>query len=202
MGSEPRALRVRTARSGDTASVPAHTRTHRDTWIDAGLLALASGGPDAVRIEPLAKQLGVTRGGFYWHFESREAFLGELLDAWEHRSTNAVIERVEAEGGDPRERVRRAGIETFSKDLVPIDLAVRDWARRDPAVEKRLRRVDDRRMAYLRSQIATFCSDPDEVEARSMLAFSLAIGRHFIAARHDGRRRSDVLDRALARILA
>ena len=35
-----------------------------------------------------------------------------------------------------------------------------------------------------------------------MLAFSLAIGRHFIAARHNGRRRSDVLDRALARILA
>ena len=51
------------------------TRTSRATWIDAGLRALGTGGPDAVRIEPLAQQLGVTRGGFYGTFKSRRAFL-------------------------------------------------------------------------------------------------------------------------------
>jgi AcrR family transcriptional regulator len=182
--------------------VPAPTRTHRHTWIDAGLQSLAAGGPDAVRVEALANDLGVTRGGFYWHFESRDAFLDELLDTWERRSTDEVIERVEAVGEDARERVRRAGIETFSKKLLPIDLAVRDWARHDPRVARRLRKVDDRRMDYLRSQISTFCSDPDDVEARSMLAFSLGIGRHFIAARHEGRRRAEVLELALEKILA
>src|SRR5215467_4824260 len=176
--------------------MPAPTRTPRSSWIDAGLRALAAGGPDAVRIEPLAQELGVTRGGFYWHFDDRRALLEEMLDTWERRSTDEVLERVESEGGDPRDKVRRAGMLTFSRDLLPIDLAVRDWARRDQKVARRLRRVDKRRIEYLRSLIGSFCPDPDDVEARSMLAFSLAIGNHFIAADHGGRQRGQVLDLA------
>jgi AcrR family transcriptional regulator len=181
--------------------MPAVTRTPRSSWIDAGLRALAAGGPDAVRVELLAQELGVTRGGFYWYFEGRRAFLDELLDTWERKSTDEAVERVEREGRDAREKVRRAGMLTFSRELLPIDLAVRDWARRDRSVAKRLRRVDNRRMAYLRVLIGTFCADADEVEARSMLAFSLAIGNHFVAADHGDRIRTDVLRRAMELIL-
>ena len=180
----------------------AQTRTPKDVWIDAGLRALASGGPDAVRVELIAGELGVTRGGFYWHFPSRQAFLEELLNTWEHRSTDETLDRVEKEGGDAREKVRRAGMLTFSKELLPIDLAIRDWARRDRSVARRLRRVDNRRMDYLRTLIGTFIDDADDVEARGMLAFSLAIGSHFIAADHGARSRKQVLDRATQRLLA
>jgi AcrR family transcriptional regulator len=182
--------------------VAALTRTPRGSWIDAGLRALAAGGPEAVRIELLAQELGVTRGGFYWYFEGRKAFLEEMLDTWERRSTDETLERVEREGGDAREKVRRAGMLTFSRELLPIDLAVRDWARRDRSVAERLRRVDNRRMAYLRSLVSTFCSDADDVEARCLLAFSLAIGNHFVAADHDGRTRNEVIERAIAQLLA
>jgi AcrR family transcriptional regulator len=181
--------------------MPAPVRTPRTEWIDAGLRALAAGGPDAVRIEPLAQELGVTRGGFYWHFASRRAFLEEMLDTWERRSTDDALERVEREGGDARDKVRRAGMLTFSRELLPIDLAVRDWARRDRSVAERLRRVDNRRMEYLRSLIGTFCPDADDVEARSLLAFSLAIGNHFIAADHGRRSRGKVLEVAMERLL-
>ena len=179
----------------------AQTRTPREAWIDAGLRALAVGGPDAVRVDLLAKALGVTRGGFYWHFPSRQAFLDALLDAWEHRCTDEVLDRVETEGGDARDKVRKAGMLTFSKELLPVDLAVRDWARRDRSVAKRLRRVDNRRMEYLRALIGTFSDDPDDIEARGMLAFSLAIGSHFIAADHNGLSRNHVLSRATQRLL-
>jgi AcrR family transcriptional regulator len=182
--------------------VAAPIRTPRSSWIDEGLRALAARGPDAVRIDPLARTLGVTRGGFYWHFEDRRALLDEMLDTWERRSTAEVLERVEREGGDARRKVRRAGMLTFSRELLPIDLAVRDWSRRDKAVAKRLRRVDNQRIDYLRSLIGTFCTDPDDIEARSMLAFSLAIGNHFIAADHGRLRRREVLDLAIERVLA
>ena len=179
----------------------AQTRTPRGNWIDAGLTALAGGGPDAVRVELLAKALDVTRGGFYWHFPSKQAFLDEMLDTWEHRSTEEVLERVEQEGGDARDKVRRAGMLTFSKELLPIDLAVRDWARRDASVAKRLRRVDNSRMEYLRLMIGEFTDDQEDVEARAMLAFTLAIGNHFIAADHNGPSRRQVLERATHRLL-
>ncbi|MFB4284105.1 TetR/AcrR family transcriptional regulator [Nonomuraea sp. MTCD27] len=173
------------------------TRTPRDRWIEEGLRALAAGGPDAVRVEVLAKRLGVTKGGFYGSFADRDALLEAMLDAWERESIDEVIDRVEREGGDPRTKIQRAGVLTFSSDrLLPIDLAIRDWARRDEAVAARLRRVDNRRMALLRQMIGTFCSDADEVEARSLLAFCVAIGEHFLAADHGDRTRTQVLARA------
>ena len=169
----------------------------REKWIEAGLQALADGGPDAVRVEVLAKTLGVTKGGFYGAFADRQALLDAVLDAWERESTDEVLERIESEGGDARTMIERAGLLTFSsRRLLPIDLAVRDWARRDESVAARLRRVDGRRMALLREKIGALVADPDEVEARSLLAFCLAIGEHFLAADHGGRSRAQVLARA------
>ena len=177
-------------------------RTQRTAWIDAGLSALAAGGgPDAVRVEGLAKSLGVTRGGFYGQFKNRGALLNAMLDTWEREATDEVYEQVERRGGGARTKVRRAGALTFSSELLPIELAIRDWARRDDAVAGRLRRVDNRRMQYLRELFGTFCADEDEVEGRAILAFSLAIGYHFIAADHGARSHDDAVELAVQQLL-
>ena len=115
------------------------TRTPRSSWIDAGLRALAAGGPDTVRIEPLARDLGVTKGGFYWHFDDRRALLGEMLDAWERTAVDAVIEQIDEAEGDGRAKLRLLfGIATGAREVLDVDLAVRDWARRDKQVARRL----------------------------------------------------------------
>ena len=179
------------------------TRTPRSRWIDEGLRALAAGGPDAVRIEPLAKGLGVTKGGFYWHFDDRRALLDEILDTWERVSVDEVIERVEGKGGDARTRLRRLfALASSGGELGRVDLAVRDWSRREQTVAERLRRVDNRRMEYMRSLFGHFCPDADDVEARCMIAMALYIGSHFMAADHGARSRADVLKLALKRLLA
>ena len=107
-----------------------------------------------------------------------------------------MLHRVEGEGGDARAKLAKAGALTFSDALMPVDLAVRDWARHAPAVAARLRRVDDLRMDYLRAQFGTFRADAGEVEARSTLAFALMIGSHLMASGHGDRSRAEVLDRA------
>ena len=181
----------------------APTRTPRASWIQEGLRALGVGGPDAVRIEKLAEALGVTKGGFYWHFEDRPALLEEMLDAWERLVVDEVIDRVEGGGGDARARLRRlSALAGSSRDLMKIELAVRDWARRDRTVARRLKRVDNRRMEYLRSLFGAFTSDADDVEARCLVFYSLWIGSHFIAADHGSRSRADVLKLALSRLEA
>lgn len=177
------------------------SRTPRGRWIEVGLRALAAGGPDAVRIEPLAQALGVSKGGFYWHFADREALLGEVLDAWERANLDAVIDRVERDGGDARTRLRRLFALAFSgPQALRTDLAVRAWAGRDPVVAERVRRVDNRRMEYLRGLFAVIGPDQADVEARCLLALSLWIGNHFLAAEHGHRSRAEVLERA-ARLL-
>ena len=172
-------------------------RTPRSRWIEEGLRVLARGGPEAVRIEPLAEALGVTKGGFYWHFADRGALLGEVLDAWERANLEAVIERVERDGGDERTRLRRLFALAFSgTEALRTDLAVRDWAGRDPAVAERVRRVDNRRMEYLRGLFGAIGPDQADVEARCLLALSLWIGNHFLAAEHGTRSRAEILERA------
>jgi AcrR family transcriptional regulator len=172
-------------------------RTPRTDWIAAGLRALAAGGPDAVKVEPLAQALGVSKGGFYWYFDNRDALLAEMLDSWETEMVAEVIERVEAEGGDGRTRLRTLfGIADSGEGMtatITTDLAIRDWARRDPAVAERLRRVDNRRMDYLRSLYAEFCADDDEVEVRATMTFALWIGTQLFEVDHGPRGPEQVL---------
>jgi AcrR family transcriptional regulator len=177
-------------------------RTPPARWVEEGLRALAVGGPDAVRIEPLAQTLGVTKGGFYGYFRDRRALLEEMLDTWERRVIDEVIEHVDGEGGDARARLRRlfALASSSAGELLGVELAIRDWARRDKAVAKRLKRIDNRRMEFMRALFADFCRDADDVEVRCLLAFSLFIGSPFITSDHGGRSRADVVGQALERL--
>lgn len=162
----------------------AKARTPRQRWVDEGLRMLEDGGPEAVRVEALAKNLGVTKGGFYGHFGDRQALLDAMLDTWESRSVDDVIAQVEREAGNSRTRAVRARELTFSEDLLPVDLAVREWSRRDDAVAERLHRVDARRIDLLRDLMGSRFDDPIDVEARSTLAMLATIGAHFVSIAH------------------
>jgi AcrR family transcriptional regulator len=146
----------------------------------------------------------VTKGGFYWHFGDRQALLEEMLDTWERVVIDEAIERVESGGGDARAKLRRLFALASSPEargLGSIDLAIRDWARREKTVARRLKRVDSRRMDYMRSLFAQFCPDQDDVEVRCLLALSALLGSRLIAADHGPHRRADVLKLALSRLL-
>jgi len=177
-------------------------RTPPAKWIDEGLQALAVGGPEAVRVEALARALGVTKGGFYNHFDDRLALLREMIDTWEQVGVDQVIERVESEGGDARAKLGRlfALISSTGK-LVKIELAIRDWAQRDETVARRIKRVDNRRMDYMRSLFAALCSKEEEVEIRCLMAYALFTGTPLIAADHRGHRRADLVKRIQERLL-
>lgn len=176
----------------------------RERWIEAGLHALAEGGIAAVRIELLAKTLGVTKGSFYWHFSDRQALLDAMLDSWETTYVDEVIQQVESVGGDARTRLRDlyALAETAAPEVLPLDLAIREWGRQKPAVMKRLVQVDNRRMSYMRALFADFSRDAAEAEERSLLAFCVWVGQPMIAAEHAGRSRRDVVRAALEIVLS
>jgi AcrR family transcriptional regulator len=176
----------------------ANTRTPPEVWISAGLRALGTGGPDSVRVELLAQQIGVTKGGFYWHFEDRRALLNAVLDAWEKASTGDVIERVEADRTDPRTRLQKLfDIAAASEVLSRADLAVRLWAQQDADVAQRLQRIDTQRMDYLRSLFSQICDSPEDVESRSMLTASMWIASQLMYGDQSHYTRGQVVEMAL-----
>ena len=155
---------------------------------------LAAGGPDAVRVEPLAQTLRVTKGSFYWHFKDRGGLLEEMLDHWEHVMVDAVIREVESKGGDAATRLRRLfGLGASVDDLLAIELAIRDWGRRDASVAARVLRVDNKRMDYMRGLFGELYTDPSDVEMRCFVVMAIFVGNHHIAAQHGKRSRSAVM---------
>jgi AcrR family transcriptional regulator len=179
----------------------AKVRTPRTAWVDAALEALAEGGPEAVRVEVLATGLGVTKGGFYWHFTDRTALIAELLDTWEQRVVEDVITRLESEDVDARTKLQHLFELASERGMHRVELAVRDWARRDPDVAGRLHRVDTRRLDYLRSLFRSLGADDDEAEVRGLTTLALFVGSPLIRVEHPGRSRRQILKLATDRLL-
>ncbi len=177
-------------------------RVPREDWIEAGLRSLAGGGLNAVRVESLAKALGVTKGSFYWHFRDRSELLEAILDQWEDTLVDRAISTADRGGGDGRTRLRRLfRAANELDDILALELSVRDWARRDAAVAERVTRVDGRRLDYLRPLFAEFCVDAADVEGRCLLVLTLLVGDSLINATSGHRTRRSVSAAALRHLL-
>lgn len=125
-------------------------RLGRGAWVDAALTAIGNEGVRGVRVEKLARTLGVTKGSFYWHFADRQALLDAVLDAWERVSTTGVIDRVEAAGGDGAARLSRLVAICFgTAEADRIEAGVRAWGASDDGAREVLERTDRRRLDYV-----------------------------------------------------
>ena len=159
-----------------------------------------------MRVEALAARLGVSKGGFYWHFANRKDLLDRMLTTWEHAVVDTVIDTVDNSGTDARDKLRellKIAIEIgLAGQGIEAEMAIRDWARRDPVVAERLQRVDERRMSYLRTLFGQFCADEADTEARCLVVYALFVSNPLIGLQHPGRTRVEVLRRAMDLLLA
>ena len=148
----------------------------RGDWIDAALDAITRGGVAAVRVDVLAKELGVTRGSFYWHFTDRDALLAAALAEWERTVTDEIIERVGGIGS-PGERFdeifRIAFFGPRSRNRVEPALA----ADADhPIVAPVLRRATAARIAFLTDLYVDLGLDPAQARRRALITYSTFVG--------------------------
>ncbi len=135
-------------------AAPARPKLTRSDWIMAGFDALVGGGHEAIRVEALARDLGTTKGSFYWHFKDLRAFHAAMLEAFERLATTGITFSARRGGGPPRERVMRLveAVSTLPEDEcdgAALEPALRDWGRTDPLARAVLERVDARRLADL-----------------------------------------------------
>jgi AcrR family transcriptional regulator len=145
-----------------------------EDWLDLGLKTLAANGIGALKAEPLAKALGVSRGSFYWHFPDVAAFRTAILAYWREVSAERVIADLEA--GAERENpllllLRR----TFSSRLT-LEKAVRSWATFDAEARTAVRAVDRRRMEYIEGRLKVSGLAEDIAQARAQILYWTFVG--------------------------
>jgi AcrR family transcriptional regulator len=120
----------------------------KDDWTMAALAAIARGGTSAVAVEPLAAQLGATKGSFYWHFTNREALIEAALEAWEREFTDGPIAQVSGIA-DPAERLTELFSVVMEDDEEgQIDVGLLGSAY-DPLVAPVFARVQAKRLAFI-----------------------------------------------------
>ena len=157
----------------------------RRGWLQAARVALIRDGIAGVEIGKLARRLKVTRGGFYWFFDSRQQLLNELLAEWESENT-AAFESV-------LKRPTHNGLAEFNA-IVDIwvseerynpawDAAVRDWARTSPKVANAVRRTDERRIAILHQIFLDMGCKGDEALVRARISYFHQVGYYALGIR-------------------
>lgn len=151
------------------------TRLSADDWEQAALDLIAAQGVSAVAVEPLARQLGVTKGSFYWHFPTREALLKAALERWENQDVDTLLSQVEPIA-DPRERLcelfRRTGREAKSHVIYSALLRALDH----PIVQPVMLRVSQRRLDFLTRAYRQVGMNRSIAAHRARLAYAAYIG--------------------------
>jgi len=155
-------------------------RTAAD-WVKAAGRRLALGGSEAVAIEPLARDMGVTKGSFYWHFRDRPALLQALIADWEGRATAPLLDRLKRMGGEVAERLAALVATVAAEGGGSLDPAMRAWARTDLGAATSVGRVDAARLAYIAGEFRALGFTPAAAWTRARLLYLHLLGEHALS---------------------
>jgi AcrR family transcriptional regulator len=175
-GSHNHRIRIMTRR----ARAAATGQLSREDWVRGAIEFLATNSVDALRVDVLANRLGVTKGSFYWHFESRDELLHAVVELWRQYMVTDIQAWLRTNAGTPLSRLKRLLRTAISPRVDvpggPLELTLRDWARRDRRVDEVVRQVDAERIAILTGLYRDLGLPQREAESHAFAYMSYLVG--------------------------
>jgi AcrR family transcriptional regulator len=139
----------------------------REQWLEKALNIVSREGGARLRIDTLVREVGVTKGSFYWHFRNRDDFVRSLIDYWHERYTLTVSCYLDEFEGSAEEKLRKLIEIVFVEQLSRHDLAIRSWAVAEPKLRELVKRTDDHRLNYLRALFREIGFDKEAADLRA-----------------------------------
>jgi AcrR family transcriptional regulator len=175
-----------------------------ERWIEAGLAELARSGVEGVRVEVLAKNLGVTKGGFYRRFRDRAALLEGILQNWSAGRIAAIEQQTSLDGASARDRLR-ALIRLYSERMntagMAVELAIRQWARSDQAAADAVASVDAARLKNVGQLYRATGMAPDQADAQAFLFYCFIFGQSLLFLERGPRKRAKLIAKSAETLL-
>jgi AcrR family transcriptional regulator len=156
-----------------------------DDWIRAAFARLSAQGVESVRVEILARDLGATKGSFYWHFKDREDLLSRMLLQWEEEEMRWLEETPEINSGAAA-RWALFVERSASPDRARLEVSFRAWARRDERIAGRIATIEAKRRAHIVSVLRDVGFTPSSAERWSEVALLVYLGWMDRATRDPG----------------
>ncbi|OFI36296.1 hypothetical protein BFC17_08770 [Alteromonas lipolytica] len=159
---------------------------------------MAKNGITAVRVEPLAKKLNVTKGSFYWHYKGRGDLLAQIIQRWRNRSTSAIIERLSGASLSPKERLKELFLLPAKRNqkagAAALEQAIRNWAQHDKSVKEVIDEVDSHRLAFIAGNFKALGNDDDEAELKAMRFYCAMQGIAVLGKPQDSQKINRIFD--------
>jgi AcrR family transcriptional regulator len=175
-----------------------------NAWIEAGFKEIARSGVEGVRIEVLAKNLGVTKGGFYRRFRDRAALLEGILQSWSTGRIAAIAQQTSLDGATARDRLRaliRLYSERINTEGIAVELAIRQWARSDEAAALAVARVDTARLKNVAHLYRATGLPPEEADAQAFLFYCFIFGQSLLFLERGPRKRAQMIAKSAEKLL-
>lgn len=162
-------------------------RGSADVWLEAAVEALLEGGVEAVRIQPLARRLNLSRTSFYWFFKDREALLAALVERWRRKNTGNILARAEAYAETVAEAMLNVFDCWYDTDLFEsrFEFAIRSWALQSPSLLAEVQAADRQRLEALARMLMRFGEDAVMADVRARTIYLTQIGYISLQARED-----------------
>lgn len=161
----------------------------RHDWVMAALAAMAEGGVEAMKVERLARTLGVSKGSFYWHFKDRPALFSAVLDLWDGDFTRQLIDQaahLETPAERLREVARAALVATMhGVDSARAEAAVQAWAATDAMAAARLEEVEAVRVGYIAAELTAAGMPADKAKLMGKALYMALLGLYAARGRNE-----------------
>jgi AcrR family transcriptional regulator len=144
-------------------------------WLDQGLRTLAKSGFTALKAEPLAKAMGVSRGSFYWHFADIGAFHAAILAHWRDVAVEQIITDVESVSPD-RNALPALLRRVFGDKPPVLESAMRSWAAHDASARATVQAVDQRRLGYVENLLRASGLSAETARTRAQILYWAFLG--------------------------
>jgi AcrR family transcriptional regulator len=167
-----------------------------ESWIEAGFEEIARTGVEGVRVEVLAKNLGVTKGGFYRRFRDRAALLEAMLQHWSAGRIAAIERHTSLDGATARERLK-ALVAQYSERVntegMAVELAIRQWARSDALAAGAAAHVDAARLKNVGNLFRATGLPAEEADGRAFLFYCFVFGQGLLFLERGPRKRAQLV---------
>jgi len=180
------------------------TEGRGDGWIEAGFAEIARSGVEGVRVEVLAKNLGVTKGGFYRRFRDRAALLDGMLQSWRAGRIAAIEKQTSLDGTTARERLKaliRLYSERMNTQGMAVELAIRQWARSDDNAAAAVASVDAARLKNVGHLYRATGMAPEQADARAFLFYCFIFGQSLLFLERGPRKRAQLVATSAEKLL-
>jgi AcrR family transcriptional regulator len=178
--------------------------TRTEAWIEAGFEEIARTGVEGVRVEVLAKNLGVTKGGFYRRFRDRAALLESMLQSWSDGRIAAIEKHTSLDGASARERLKALiGLysERMNTEGMSIELAIRQWARSDELAAAAVASVDAARLKNVGHLYRATGLPTEEADAQAFLFYCFVFGQSLLFLERGARKRAQLVAKSAEKLL-